>query len=181
MASKNRKSAFYGVFEAALDKKTGRFIVPINIFKHLDSLVRFTVDPRGRFLEIRSIDSFEELVERIDKAEATLPVGMVSALREDYLGFSSEGQIDGSLRLVIPKRMRDILNNESELVLVAVKDVLQVWGASTYSETRSSRMDSLQRNFDSIQHVLMGIDRPAPQAAQAEPAEDITETYGDDD
>ena len=167
MGSKGRETDFYGMFEAAMDNKTGRFIVPMIVFKYLHNMVRFTVDPLGRFLEVRSEDDFQALVERINAAEATLPVDVISALRMDYLGFSSEGQIDGSLRLVVPKRMRDVLNEEDDLVLVLVKDCLQVWGASRYREERRASMARMAGVFPAVQHLIMGIARPEPVPVSA--------------
>lgn len=165
MGSKSKETHFYGMFEAAMDNKTGRFIVPTVVYRPLGDRVRFTVDPLGRFLEVRSEDDFQALVDRINQAEASLPVEVITALRMDYLGFSSEGQIDGSLRLVVPKRMRDVLADEDDLVLVAVKDCLQVWGARRYRAERQARMKDFATQYQSVQHLIMGIARPEPPVA----------------
>lgn len=174
MAPKNKAGDFYGMFEASLDSKTGRFIVPMIVFKYLHNDVRFTVDPLGRFLEVRSEEDFQALVDRINAAEKLYPPGTIADLRMDYLGFSSEGQIDGSLRLVIPKRMRDILNGEDDLVLVGVKNCMQVWPASAYHAQRAARMKGWAGTFESVQHLIMGIERPdpAPAAVKVESLDD---------
>lgn len=153
------------MFEASLDAKTGRFVIPADVHLLLGKTVRLTVDPLGRFLEVRSEGNFELLVERITAAEATLPVEVIAALRVDYLGFSAEGQIDGSLRLVVPKRMREVLGDEDDLVLIGVKDFLQVWPASRYREDRASRMQQFVGQYPQVQHLIMGIARPEPIVA----------------
>lgn len=156
----------FGMYEATMDNKAGRFIVPADVHGRLTKNVRLTVDPLDRYIEVRSEQKFSELVDRITAAEPNLPVEVVASLRMDYLGFSAEGQIDGSLRLVVPKRMRDILKDEDDLVLIGAKDHLQVWPASTYRTSRATRIRDLAGQFPLVQSLILGIQRPAPAAAQ---------------
>lgn len=156
----------FGMYEATMDNKAGRFIVPADVHFRIGRNVRLTVDPLDRFIEVRSEVKFNELVNRISAAEAYLPVEVVASIRMDYLGFSAEGQIDGSLRLVVPRRMRDILKDEDDLVLIGAKDHLQVWPASTYRSSRTERIRDLKSQFPMVQSLILGIDRPVPAAVQ---------------
>ena len=169
MAAKTKNQDLYGMFEASMDRKTGRFVIPADVYEYLHKNVRLTVDPLGRFLEVRSEENFELLVERITAAESTLPVEVIAALRVDYLGFSAEGQIDGSLRLVVPKRMREVLGEDDDLILIGVKDFLQVWPASKYREDRAARMKAFATQYSQVQHLIMGISRPEPAPAPVPP------------
>ncbi len=166
MSTTTANNDLYGMYEATMDNKAGRFIVPADVHFRIGRNVRLTVDPLDRFIEVRSEENFNVLVERISAAEATLPVEIVASLRMDYLGFSAEGQIDGSLRLVVPKRMRDILRNEDDLVLIGAKDHLQVWPASSYRASRAERIRDLATQFPIVQSLILGIQRPAPAVAQ---------------
>jgi len=160
----------YGMYEATMDNKAGRFIVPADVAIRLGKMVRLTVDPLDRFIEVWPEVEFGKLVNRITASEATLPVEVVASLRMDYLGFSAEGQIDGSLRLVVPKRMRDILLDEDDLVLIGVKDHLQVWPAKTYRASRSTRIKEFAQSFPMVQALILGIERPVAAPVAAAPA-----------
>jgi len=156
MAIRKVNDDLFGMWEATLDVKTGRFQVPNEVYLYLRSKVFLTLDPLDRFVEARSETGFAELVERITAAESSLPVEVVAALRTDYLGYSAETGIDAALRLLVPRRMRDTLD-DGDLILIGAKDVLQIWPAKRYRATRGERMAAIAKHYPSYQALILGV------------------------
>ena len=162
----------FGYAEASLDPKTGRFSIPANLFAKLggETHLRMTVDPLGRFLEVRSDRSFRALVDRVVAAAAGLPPETAAALMTDYLGFSAEVQIDNVLRLVVPKTLREPLGDEVDLALVAVGDALRIWALGRYRKTVAQRRALLARDYGRYVNVVLGLPGPAAPAEPAGPS-----------
>lgn len=152
-------SEMFGYAEVSLDTKTWRFAIPINLFTKLGSdKLRMTLDPLGQFLELRSEKKFAELADRIIKATTNLPPETAAALITDYLGFSCEVQVDNVLRVVVPKMMRDCLEGDTELSLIAVGDAVRIWSRRKYKASEEARRDLLKRDYGKYIGVLLGLD-----------------------
>ena len=159
------ENGLFGIADGKMDPNTGRISIPNEMRSLATQTVRITVDPRGRFLEVRLIPAFADLARRIREVAATLAPDEAEALLTDYLGFSAEGQVDGSLRLVVPKKIREFLGGENEVVLAGAGDCLQVWPASKYAATRDDRRTALARAHGQAAHAILGLNRTAPAAA----------------
>lgn len=146
------------MFEASLDSKTGRFQVPLDAYTKLNKNIFVTVDPKGRYLELRSENNFALLVERLSAPRPGVPARVVASLRTHYLGFSAQCQFDAGMRLVIPKKMRELFEEESDLILIGVGECLQVWQASVYRERRDIELFELVQNYPDVDMLIMGID-----------------------
>jgi len=158
----------FGYGEASYDSKTGRFTLPVHIVTKLgDTKLRLTVDPLGRFVELRSEASFQALAGRVLKVAETLHPETAAALLTDYLGMSAEVQVDSMMRVVVPKGMRDPLGDDSDLALVAVGDTVRVWSLERFREAQVEQRKRLASDYSKFVGALLGLNF----SAQAAPAE----------
>lgn len=164
------KRTLFGTSDGSLDAKSGRITIPSDMTDLRTANVRITADPLRRYLEIRTREAFEALVRRIETVAATLPSDAAEALLTDYLGFSGESQVDASWRLVLPKRLREILGGETDLVLCGAGDCLQVWPVGLWQQEQENRQAALKREYHRIAHAILGVGTAAvPPAADPEP------------
>ena len=161
----------FGYTEAKMDLQTGRFQLPLELYDKLGGIrkLRMTVDPLGRFLELRSESKFQDLATRIQESADTLEPETIAALLTEYLAFSTEVQIDNVLRLVVPKMMRDPLDGSTELALVAVGDALRVWSLKKYKATEAERREPLKRDYAKFVGLTLGLPRRSAPAPRLEP------------
>ena len=166
------RDMLFGYAEASLDVKPGRFAIPANLFAKMGGETRFrmTADPCERFLELRSEKAFLALAERVTAAAPGLPPETAADLITEYIAFSAEVQVDNALRLVVPKGMREVLGDDTELALVAVGDALRVWSLAKYREARKSRRTRLAEDYPKFVNVILGFPAPAAQRPEAGPA-----------
>ena len=161
------KEILFGYTEAKMDLQTGRFQIPLELYDKLgERKLRMTVDPLGRFLELRTEAKFQDLAIRIQESGDTLEPETIAALMTEYLAFSTEVQIDNILRLVVPKMMRDPLEGSTELALVAVGDALRVWSLKKYKASEAERREPLKRDYAKIVGLTLGL-KPRAVAAPA--------------
>lgn len=174
MSDKSNDGQVFGFAEVTLDR-AGRYMMPADINDSMGgrkTLLRVNVELQGRFLELRTEDNFNQLVQRIKELAPELPPDTLSALMTDYLGYSLTVQIDNHYRLTIPKKLRELLG-EDELILVGVGDALQIWGRSAFKKGQPERRASLKRDVPGLAHAVYGIPqtRPPQNLTVAEPTE----------
>jgi len=169
----------FGYGEATYDPKTGRFTLPAVVFAKLgETRLRLTIDPLGRFIELRSDASFLALADRVRAAAPHLPPETAAALLTDYLGFSAEVTVDNIMRLVVPKGMRDALADDADLALVAVGDAVRVWSQRRFREAQAEQRRQLAAEYSKFAGVLLGFGGAAAPAAPAGGAGDGTGGVG---
>ena len=172
-ADPNVVQHIYGFAEVTLDKSS-RFLIQAEFFERLKARtpMRMTVDPQGRCLEVRTEEMFMALATRIRAAARGLSADAVQALMIEYLGYSVEVQADNAYRLTIPKKMRDAIGEETELVLVGVGDAVQIWTRSAFRASQHERRIAILRELPRVVNAVYGIDpipapAPAPKEADA--------------
>lgn len=159
----------FGYSEIAYDPKAGRFTLPGPMYGKLGGVshARMTLDPLGRFVELRNEESFGKLAGRILAAAPGLPPETAAALLTDYLALSTDVSIDQNMRLVVPKQMRACLDDDTELALVAVGDAVRIWSVAAFRRSEAERRAALARDYSKYVNVLLGLPAgsPAPAAA----------------
>jgi MraZ protein len=144
----------YGTCDAQIDPKSGRVVVSTELKNLYEHPVVITQDPFERYLEVRRREDFYRYTVRIERLAATLDAESASALLVDYLGFSAQAQIDGQGRFVIPRKLRDIFGDETELILVGAGDVMLVWPKSRHEAGRNERREKLQGAFPAVSKAM---------------------------
>ena len=156
----------HGTFEVSLDSKTGRFNVPADMKALELEHVNFTRDPLGRFLEFRRQKDYDAFAKRMEAAAATMDLEAAEALLVDYVGFTVQALVDQNLRLIIPKRMREYLGDTNSIVLVGIGDVVQVWTADSYNETKRKREEVLRGAYSQFARNIV-LREPAAHSEEA--------------
>jgi transcriptional regulator MraZ len=95
-------------------------------------------DPRRKFLECYTPESFAEVEAKIDamprgdKTRQTLQYHLISQ------SYSTEIDSDG--RLILPQKCRDKARLESEALFVATGDTFQIWNPQIFETEREAEM-----------------------------------------
>lgn len=144
----------HGTFEVSLDPKTGRFNVPADMKALELEHVNFTRDPLGR-LEFRRTKDYDAFAKRMETAAASMELEAAEALLVDYVGFTVQALVDQNLRLIIPKKMREYLGDTASVVLVGIGDVVQVWAADAYNETKRKREEILRGAYSQFARKIV--------------------------
>lgn len=151
----------HGTFEVSLDSKAGRFNVPTDMEDLKLEQVNFTRDPLGRFLEFRRHKDYDAFAQRMEAAAATMDLEAAEALLVDYVGFTVQALVDQNLRLIIPKKMREYLGDTTSIVLVGIGDVVQIWPADSYNETKREREEVLRAAYNQFGRSIVVRERAA--------------------
>jgi len=100
-------------------------------------------DHRRRFLECYTMDAIAEVEERISK----MPRGSAARtyMEKMFTGLVWETSVDGTGRLVLPKKLRDKigLGPDSEAFFIASNDTFQIWNPETYDSLEAAREDEV--------------------------------------
>lgn len=167
MTSHPLQEGIFGYAEVTLDK-AGRFVIPVEFYERLKGRepMRILVDPRDRCLELRTEALFQELVGRLARLAPTLPPEVASVMMTEYLGYSLQVQIDNAYRLTIPKRFREMLE-EDELVLIGIGEALQIWSRTAFKAGQKERRRILAEGAPVLMHAILGFPPEAPRVGAA--------------
>lgn len=133
-----------GTYPRTLDDKN-RLAFPKRVREQLNEPDRllFTPGP-DQSLWIYSQESLERLAERLDQTPATDAEARV--FRRLYFAQTEAVDVDGSGRVLIPERLIAFAGLKHEVVLIGVRDHLELWDAGRwqqYLEQHAPRFDAV--------------------------------------
>lgn len=124
----------FGEFECKMDSK-GRFVLPSGLKKQLpeDEQKEFVIN-RGldQCLVLYPIKVWEEELTRIHSRNQY--VERNRAFARKFMNGATPVELDGSSRVLVPKRLAGYADLDKELVLVASFDRVEIWGRDAYEK-----------------------------------------------
>src|ERR1051326_8172265 len=125
---------FLGEFECKLDDK-GRFILPAPLKKQVPQEVeeRFVVN-RGfeKCLVLYPLNEWNRITDELNKLN-TYQKQAREFVRYFYRG-ATELALDGSSRLLLPKRLLEYAGITKEIVVFAHANKIEIWAADLYEK-----------------------------------------------
>lgn len=112
-------------------------------------------DQRRSFLECYTMDAIAEVDAKID----ALPRGSMQRkmLQRMFHGQSFPTNVDETGRLVLPAKLRQKVDLESEAFFIAAGDTFQIWKPETYEEEELAQaeewLDDLPEGFDPMEFL----------------------------
>jgi len=144
--------SFIGEFECKIDAK-GRVMMPSGLRKQLDPAAqeRFVLN-RGfeKCLVLYPKNEWEGISAEVNKLNQYVKKNR-EFIRYFYRGASEMG-LDGTGRLLLPKRMLEYASVEKEVVLFAYSNRIEVWDKSTYEGLLTDEPD----DFATLAEEVMG-------------------------
>lgn len=144
--------SFIGEFECKIDAK-GRIMMPSGLRKQLDPAAqeRFVLN-RGfeKCLVLYPKNEWEGISAEVNKLNQYVKKNR-EFIRYFYRGASEMG-LDGTGRLLLPKRMLEYASVEKEVVLFAYSNRIEVWDKSTYEGLLTDEPD----DFATLAEEVMG-------------------------
>ena len=139
-----------GEYDCKLDAK-GRLRIPGQLLKQLASY------QSDEFVVNRGYENHLMLYPKAVWGEKTKEINRLNlnvkdqrqAVRSFYRG-ASEIKIDGSERLLLPKRLLDYAGIEREVVLFAYQRQIEIWDRKSYDEMLESEPDNFSEIADRI-------------------------------
>jgi MraZ protein len=133
-----------GTYPRTLDDKN-RLVFPKRVREQLSEPERLLLTPGpDQSLWIYSEDSLERLAEKLDQTPATDAEARV--FRRLYFAQTEAVDVDRSGRLLIPERLIEFAGLKHEVVLIGVRDHLELWDArrwQQYLEQHAPRFDKV--------------------------------------
>jgi MraZ protein len=146
---------FRGESTQKVDSK-GRLSIPANFRRVIEAgdpdwvegrpatLVVVYGDERRKFLECYTMEAIDE----VDNLIARIPRGSPERMYMERMfnGQSLETGVDGTGRIVLPKKLRDKikLDNEGEAFFIASGDTFQIWHPDTFETNQNIGGDVFQ-------------------------------------
>lgn len=128
----------FGEFECKIDSK-GRFVLPSGLKKQLpeDSQKDFVIN-RGldECLVLYPLAVWEAELQRIHSRNQYIEKNRAFARK--FMNGATPLELDGSSRVLVPKRLMGHASLQKEIVLVASFDRVEIWGKEAYEKWLSS-------------------------------------------
>jgi len=161
---------FRGEHSARVDGK-GRVSIPAGFRKVIEAgdpdwvegraagLVIVYGNDRRRFLEcytMRAIAEVDELIERMPRGSAER-----RAMEDFIYAKSEEVSVDGTGRMVLPKKLRDKIGlaADAPVYFKASGDTFQIWNEETYQGDQAGGIDAVYEALPDGADPLMLLDR----------------------
>jgi MraZ protein len=146
-------STFIGDYTCKVDAK-GRILLPSAFKKQMpaDAQDHFVVrkDIFDQCLVLYSIEDWNKEVEKIRKRTNQYNREHNSFLRNYYKG-TAELSLDNNNRLLIPKRLMDLIGAERDVVLAGQDGRIEIWAESNYG-----KIDMAPGDFADLAEKLLG-------------------------
>ena len=158
--------SFIGDYQAKIDPK-GRFVLPSSFKKQLEG------DVDGRFVIKKDI--FEKCLVLYPMAEWERQVRMIRRklnpynrqhsqfIRNFYRG-TAEVEMDASNRLLIPKRLQELVDIQLEVVIAGQDTKIEIWAKELYDAFEFDEFEFA----DMAESLLGGEPAPEPQEEEEE-------------
>lgn len=125
-----------GTFYQTMDVK-GRMSFPTKLRDILGGRFVVTRGFMGKCLFVYSIDSFDELTEKLRK----LPLNGGLKAQRFFLASASEVEADKQGRILIPQPLRDFAGLEKDIVVAGVLDHAEIWTRADWDEYNANTGD----------------------------------------
>jgi MraZ protein len=146
-------ATFIGDYTCKVDAK-GRIILPMAFKKQMpaDSQDHFVVrkDIFENCLVLYSIEDWNRQLDKIRKRMNTYNREHNMFLRNFFKG-TAELSLDNSNRLLVPKRLMDLIGAERDVVLAGQDGRIEIWAESVYD-----KIDMAAAEFADLAEKLMG-------------------------
>jgi MraZ protein len=133
-----------GTHARTLDEKK-RLVLPKRVREQLRNPDTLYITPGpDKCLWAYTQAGLEQLSERLDQTPATDAEARV--FRRLYFAQTEATEVDGSGRVLIPERLTQFAGLQHEVVLIGVRDHLEIWDASRWEEyltQHTPRFDSV--------------------------------------
>lgn len=133
-----------GTYPRTLDDKK-RLVFPKRVREQLNEPERLFVTPgQDQCLWLYSQEGLERLAEKLDQAPAT--DAEVRVFRRLYFAQTEAVDVDRNGRILIPERLLQFAGLQHEVVLIGVRDHLELWDAERwqqYLSRNASRFDAV--------------------------------------
>lgn len=127
-------ATFIGEYTCKVDTK-GRIILPMAFKKQMpaDSLDHFVVkkDIHTKCLILYAKDNWERHLEKIRKLNR-FNSEHSEFLRNYFMG-TAELTLDNNNRILVPKRLMDLIDADRDVVLAGQDGVIEIWAADIYN------------------------------------------------
>jgi MraZ protein len=154
-------ATFIGDYTCKVDVK-GRIILPVAFKKQLpaDAQDRFVVkkDIFVNCLILYSIEDWTKELEKIRKKINPYNREHNVFLRNFFKG-TAELSLDNNNRILVPKRLMDLIGAERDVVLAGQDGKIEIWAADMYS-----KIDMPGDDFADLSEKLFGGNNNEPQA-----------------
>jgi len=152
-SEKSRMATFIGDYTCKVDVK-GRIILPMAFKKSLpdDAQDHFVVrkDIFENCLMLYSIEDWNRQLEKIRKRINPYNREHNMFLRNFFKG-TAELSLDNNNRILIPKRLMDLIGAERDVVLAGQDGRIEIWAADIYD-----KIDMAAEDFADLAEKLMG-------------------------
>ena len=146
-------ATFIGDYKCKVDVK-GRIILPMAFKKQMpaDAQDHFVVrkDIFENCLVLYSIEDWNRQLDKIRKRMNTYNREHNMFLRNFFKG-TAELSLDNSNRLLVPKRLMDLIGAERDVVLAGQDGRIEIWAESVYD-----KIDMAAAEFADLAEKLMG-------------------------
>lgn len=133
-----------GTYPRTLDEKK-RVALPRRIREQLGQPGQlFITQGLDQCLWVFSQAGLEKLAEKLDQAPAT--DAEVRLFRRLFFSQAESAEVDRNGRILIPDRLLDLAGLKHEVVLIGVRDHLELWNAERwqkYNQENASRFDAV--------------------------------------
>jgi MraZ protein len=157
---KERMATFIGDYACKVDVK-GRIILPMVFKKQMpaDAQDHFVVrkDIFENCLVLYSIEDWNRQLDKIRKRINPYNREHNMFLRNFFKG-TAELSLDNNNRLLVPKRLMDIIGAERDVVLAGQDGRIEIWAADIYD-----KIDMTAEDFANLAEKLMGGSNNEPE------------------
>jgi len=138
----------FGTYEGRVDLASGRLSLPSDFESLKFTKVWVGIEPWGRYLHLRLPATLEPLQDGVfKKANGAESPEKLSWLAF-YLGEFWPTQVDNSFRLVIPKKAREVLKGDPEVVIVGIGHELQIWPRGEWERFREQARQIIRDTYE---------------------------------
>ncbi len=132
---------FVGDYSGKIDAK-GRMIIPSQFRKNCAGVESFVIKKNiyDKALDVFPVTTWNEEVSRFRERLNPYNPKHAALLREFYRG-TAEVSLDGSGRVLIPRRLLDFVNISKSVVIVGVGEKMVIWDEEIYESTQMSQGD----------------------------------------
>ncbi len=133
---------FLGQYQHTLDDK-GRLMIPARFRELLDGGA-FITQGFDRCLMVMTSVYFQQVYDSLNEMNLADPVARL--LRRQILGNAYPLEIDKVGRVLVPQKLREFANLESEAVVTGQGEYFEVWTPAAWSEQEKQIQDTEANN-----------------------------------
>lgn len=145
---------FKGEFESKLDSK-GRMVLPARLKgkmpKRDEGQLVIQKAPKEKCLFVQPLSAWERKMQRVNALNEFR--GAHRKLQRKLMSVSSDSELDGNGRFLIPKAMLEWAGLEKEVVVVGVGDRIELWSRPNYDAFMEGEGEE---DLDSLAEAILG-------------------------